>query len=334
MEMALRDDELREEGTSFALFVVILSLLIHGLLAAVILHFDSLFPHETPPPIPVATRLVTESELQRLSQAALPSTAPSRQRPRNVVESEVAPTPLTKPKTAAENLGERTQRVEHETVAPNFGSVTGSTGDGKTKSATKAGTKSEAKRESESLVKRLSRAASLVAVSEPKRAKSRERRDESGGEGGEKARLARGNLDVLNKDIAIGSRTLLNTDEFVYASFFNRIKAEVAPRWEPYVQRAIQDQKRRLSSGVYETSAEFWLNSAGEVVRVEILRASGERYFDEAARESLRSLPPLKNPPEALREKGGLFRVELGFVVNLAPGMLRTDYVPDSRFGL
>lgn len=274
----------------------------------------------SPPTRALETRVLTESQLGALVRQ---SAQTSSIVPRKIVETEAAPS-ATKPTDHARFLGERTQRVEKETVAPGFGSATGGRGKGAENSARpKAAAKP--RESSPSLLSRLG-LNSFFPVPD-KRAAQEEASDESAGDG----RLARGSMDQLPKDVVVGARTILNTDEYVYASFFNRVRREVAPRWEPSVRRTLANPNRRLAGGQYYTEANFWLDAGGRVTRVEITRASGVVEFDEAARESLRSLPPMLNPPVALRESEGVYRMQLGFTVNLEATGIRMDYAPDPR---
>lgn len=143
---------------------------------------------------------------------------------------------------------------------------------------------------------------------------------------------ARGTRDRLPKDIAIGADTILNTDEYVFASFFNRIKAEVGPRWDPMVQQILRDPHNRIPEGVYLTQTQFVCDRAGNIESVDVLRRSGMSVFDDAAERAILQTRRVANPPQALLELDGRFRIKLGFEVSVRAGGIQTEYIPDPRF--
>jgi len=260
-------------------------------------------------PRALPTQVLTEAQYRRMMDQSRP-----------VVES--AKAPRSKPDVVqreARFRGERTQRVERETVAPDFGSVTG----GRTG---KSGTATPAGKNDKSLLSKLGFSKGLSRFVKPAPLQIQE------GEGGDDKLVRHGNLDSLPKDIAVGSETLLNTDEYVYASFYNRMKAEVAPRWEPLIQELVADPKRQVAAGFYQTQTVFTLDWEGNVMNVDIAEPSGYVPFDEAARASIRAALRFKNPPAALLEKDGFYRIKLGFNVNLANRGVQMNYVPDPRF--
>ncbi len=243
---------------------------------------------------------------------------------KTIVQSERAED-QKKSKSKAKYLGEQTQRVEKETVSKSFGSIQGGI-------QGKEGEKSEKKikHENPSVLEQLGFSAGIGSKVKP--LPHNEKADgENGHQGGGIARLKKGSMDLVDSDVAIGTQTLLNTDEYVYASFFNRLKSEVGPRWEPLVQ-IVLNTKKGIDAGFYRTETVFILDPSGNIIDVKIERASAERSFDNAAKESLMQLIRVENPPSGLRDKDGFYRVHLGFVVSLATGgNLKMDYVPDPR---
>jgi TonB family protein len=210
-------------------------------------------------------------------------------------------------------LGERTQRVERETRASGFGSV----------EASQDSVKEKPRAPSTPIKDHLTNLASLWKL--PIEGMVQESPESDAKD------LAHGNLDPLDPSIAVGAQTLLNTDEYVYASFFNRVKREVAPRWEPAVRNFMQ-QTLSLVDGVYTTRYAFFLNSEGRLENMELLMASGSIELDALAAEALRRVAVFPNPPQALKNEEGLYRVELGFMLHFSKSRFKTDYLPDPRF--
>ncbi len=239
---------------------------------------------------------------------------------RTIVQSQSAAV-VNDPKKPADYLGERTQRVEKESRAKDFGSARGKKGAAQT--APKKKLPSHLNR-----LEKLGLSHGLgPSIAEPK---EREGAHEVG-DGGE-GELRKGSMDMLESHVAVGAETLLNTDEYIYASFFNRLKEEVAPRWEPLIQMAL-DAKRKVSPGLYRTVVVTYLDTEGEVKDVKVTKSSGFGPFDEAATTSIWQLLRIKNPPHGLREKDGSYRVQLAFVVNYGGGgSIRMNYEPDPRY--
>ncbi len=204
-------------------------------------------------------------------------------------------------------LGERTQRVEKQSRANRFGSVEGSEKLGTEKSSR------QKKTENFELIKGLWKLP-----------------EELNTEVKGKTVLS-GSMDALDDTIAVSNQTLLNTDEYLYASFFNRIKREIGPRWEPMVQDYLQTTLV-LIDGVYSTRCVFWLNREGVLQKVEVKESSGVKELDNIAVNSIRNLAFFPNPPDTLLDSEGMHRVELGFLVSYSKKKYQFDYLPDPRF--
>jgi len=242
---------------------------------------------------------------------------PSTQR---VVETDLAKSSVSI-KERAKYLSEQTQRVERETVASEFGTVRGAS------SAAPKISKNAENTNTDSSSNNSHRAMNLGFGKVFPDSKNTTTQRLNQGEVGK----SYGSHDVLDSNIAVSTQTLLNTDEYIYASFFNRLKSEVAARWEPMVSRVVNSSNHRIGQGVYKTQALLVVANSGEVLRVDIVRGSGIGAFDEAARSAGLQLIQVQNLPSALREPDGLYRIELGFVVNLQRSGIQMEYVPDRR---
>ena len=267
---------------------------------------------------------------------------------RRVVESESGKE-IKNPLDRAAYRGERTQRVDKETVAAQSGSVAGSSRVGAPGSSSLASAlpprepKPPLRTQSPSEVAAklgLSAGLSPKLLPAPERESLAPRRAEGAqGLGGTDAPathsgrkdLRYGANEPLDSRVAIGARTLLNTDEYVYAGFFNRLTQEVRPRWEPLVQRIIDRAPKGIAAGTYQTLARFTMDDQGTIREVFIETSSGRSDLDEAARVALKQVLRLRNPPLALKEEDGLIRLKLGFTLYLDKNSIRMNYVPDPR---
>ncbi len=125
--------------------------------------------------------------------------------------------------------------------------------------------------------------------------------------------------DDYLKDVALGSRTLLRTREFVYYSYYSRMKKKLKHYWEPKVKvkmRKAFSQGRRIA-GVSDriTRLVIVLNRSGELTKVQVKNSSGFRELDEAGMESFREASPFPNPPKGLVDEFGEVKIHWDFVL-------------------
>lgn len=302
-------------------FSLLASLLGHALLVFLVLWFsgDKMEPVETPEdlggselPHVIQVRSMTPEDLRRIVQTS------QAQDDELADGAELEKTPF---------LAEQKQRVEKQTRASGFGSTSGGTQGSQKKTAESGEDNGKLKPDSteteEDRLARLSRIKGLWELPAPERGGFQSFSGDS--------LLNQGSMDLLDDSIAVSSKTLLNTDEYRYASFFNRVKEAIAPRWEPRVQ-VFLSKTLVLGEGMFSTKCAFWLDSEGVVQRVEVIESSGSDELDLIARQSIVEVGQFANPPDSLMAKNGMHRVELGFLVDATKPRVRTDYLPDSRF--
>jgi TonB family protein len=115
-------------------------------------------------------------------------------------------------------------------------------------------------------------------------------------------------------------QTMLNTREFVYYSYYNRIKDKLRQYWEPKIKEKMERvlrQGRSLASLEQEriTKCVILLDANGKLVRVQVIGASGLVDLDQAAVEAFQSAAPFPNPPKGIVEKDGYIRIRWDFVL-------------------
>jgi TonB family protein len=109
-----------------------------------------------------------------------------------------------------------------------------------------------------------------------------------------------GSVDRL-EGVAEGERTALNAVQWKHASFFNRVKREVAQDWNPAAVYRRHDPEGTVY-GLREriTVVRVWLTPDGSLARIVVLRKSGIDALDEEAVRAFRAAQPFPNPPAAL----------------------------------
>jgi TonB family protein len=126
-----------------------------------------------------------------------------------------------------------------------------------------------------------------------------------------------GTQDALN-DVDDGDETALNSKRWRFASFFNRVKRQVAEHWHPdevYRQRdptgAVYGRHNRY------TELRVQLKPDGRLSNVAINLPSGLEFLDDEAIEAFKEAGPFPNPPRQLIESNGLINFGFGFLFDL-----------------
>ncbi|MCS6837215.1 MAG: energy transducer TonB [Bdellovibrionaceae bacterium] len=125
-------------------------------------------------------------------------------------------------------------------------------------------------------------------------------------------------LDYL-PDIEEGLETLLSTREFVYYTYYRRIRNQLHQYWTPKVRNSlikIYKQGRRIATDTdLVTRCLIILNSQGRLLKVYIIGNSGFKELDEAAFEALKEAAPFRNPPKGMIDPDGLVRIRWDFII-------------------
>jgi TonB family protein len=115
-----------------------------------------------------------------------------------------------------------------------------------------------------------------------------------------------------------GDETALNAKKWRFASFFNRLKRQVAEHWHPeevYRQRdptgMIYGRKNRY------TALRIQLKPDGRLSNVAVEQPSGLDFLDDTTIEAFREAAPFPNPPHQLIESNGLINFGFGFLFDL-----------------
>jgi TonB family protein len=116
------------------------------------------------------------------------------------------------------------------------------------------------------------------------------------------------------KDVPKGEETLLNSKEFRYATFFNRVKRGVSDQWNPGEVYLRHDPYGNIY-GVKDryTVLNVVLDSQGHLSDVTVARSSGVGFLDDEAVQAFQLASPFPNPPQGLLEDDGSIRFQFGF---------------------
>jgi len=132
--------------------------------------------------------------------------------------------------------------------------------------------------------------------------------------------------DDFLKDLQKGPQTLLSSREFVYYSYYNRIKERLRLYWEPKIKEKVTRifaQGRHLASDEEKiTRLIITLDQSGKLIKVQVLGASGVTDLDDAAVEAFQAAAPFPNPPKGIVEADGTIKIRWDFILEANSNML------------
>jgi TonB family protein len=121
------------------------------------------------------------------------------------------------------------------------------------------------------------------------------------------------------KDVDEGLETILNSKEFKYYTYYNRIRRQLSQHWEPKVKGKLSQMFRQgrylASDSDRVTKLIVVLDQGGNLVKVQVLKHSGVTDLDEAATEAFQSAAPFPNPPAGIVDSDGTVKIRWDFVL-------------------
>jgi len=136
--------------------------------------------------------------------------------------------------------------------------------------------------------------------------------------------LGGGNVDHLD-DVQEGEETALSSKRWVFASFFNRMKRQVAQNWDPQtVWRRNDPQGTVYGFKTRITEVRVSLSAKGELAKVVVTQPSGVSELDDEAVRAFHAAAPLPNPPDGLVAKDNLITFAFSFYFEI--GAPRTSW--------
>jgi TonB family protein len=138
------------------------------------------------------------------------------------------------------------------------------------------------------------------------------------------------NNDLLNEQI--GDAVRLNTREFLYAGYINRIRRLVSFYWKQNVDNIPRSEP--LVKPQYTTVVNVVLDSNGSLESITIATESGSDVIDNCIVDAFRIAGPFPNPPEQLISNDGRVHLpEFGFTLEI--GAARAPFIGvDPRSGV
>lgn len=115
-------------------------------------------------------------------------------------------------------------------------------------------------------------------------------------------------------DVEEGDENQFNTKRWVYASFFNRLKRQVAQNWDPVaVWRREDPEGKHHGYKSRLTQLRVSLDAGGKIQKILVVTPSGVTALDEEAIRSFKAAEPFPNPPQALVDRDGFITFDFGF---------------------
>jgi TonB family protein len=120
-------------------------------------------------------------------------------------------------------------------------------------------------------------------------------------------------------DVEEGSGTFLNTKEWKYSTFFNRIKQGVGQHWDPnaVVRRRDPTGEMFLYKDRY-TVVSVTLDQRGLLRDVFVDKSCGVDFLDHEAIAAFHRAQPFPNPPPGLRNERGEIHFTFGFYLEVS----------------
>jgi len=205
-------------------------------------------------------------------------------------------------------LGARNQVVDRQTVSKNKMTVMGS----KPKTAASPKSKEKAKEKSNESAK-LSELGKFGIPILPNPAMNRPAQDQP-----QWADMGNSPQDYV-QGMKESDRTALNTREFVYFGYYQRIRERLDRAWIPILKRkliAYHLRGRQLASDMdHTTKVKVVMNNKGDIVRVLVMAESGTRDLDDAAVMAFNQAGPFPNPPKGMMNAAGEIEIPWEFVI-------------------
>lgn len=121
------------------------------------------------------------------------------------------------------------------------------------------------------------------------------------------------------KGMKEGEATALNTREFMFYGYYQRIRERLDRAWVPLLRAnvmSLYNHGRHLASEMdYSTKLMVVMNTGGEIIRIQVLTESGTNDLDDAAVEAFNKAGPFPNPPHGIVDSSGEIKIPWEFVL-------------------
>lgn len=241
--------------------------------------------------------------------AILDALTPNKQ---TIVRQAIVPEKMKMPEdeTLARFLSEQKQRVREESQAAQTGMTANRPGQGPAKNTApaRAQAKEQQKNQSDVLDKE-----GYQRVDISRELQEMNRASQGASTVGE----------ALPRDVKVGSFTALNTDRYLFYTFYARLEELIRYRWETRVEQALANFDRptlsQLGNRHWVTHVEFLLDKKGYLQKALIMKESGVPAFDLAGVNAFKDARVFPNPPKEMIQEDGYIHIKFGFTVNFSP---------------
>jgi TonB family protein len=120
------------------------------------------------------------------------------------------------------------------------------------------------------------------------------------------------------ENVDLGFETAVNSKEFVYFSFYTRIRERLEAYWHPGVRDTLNNLLKTNSISLSQnrrTRLLITLNPQGQLIKVQVLSPSGIIDLDDEAINAFKKAEPFPNPPKGLVEEDGNIKINWDFIV-------------------
>lgn len=128
--------------------------------------------------------------------------------------------------------------------------------------------------------------------------------------------------EMAPSDLKIGQMTALNTDRFLYYSFYERAQDLVYHHWAKYVRAVLysyQRSGRATGDEYWITRIEIVLDKDGRFLRGLLHQGSGLQSLDLAPMHAFRDAKRIPHPPLEMVKDDGTIRMDWEFAVQMIP---------------
>lgn len=123
-------------------------------------------------------------------------------------------------------------------------------------------------------------------------------------------------MDYL-PNVKPGDRTALNTKEFVFYSYYNRIHQKIEMIWPGILREkiyaSIAKGEKKFQNVYQMVDVLVMMNKAGDVAQVKVLQGSSILDLDNSAIEAFNRAGPFPHPPPGIADPDGFIRMRWGF---------------------
>jgi TonB family protein len=127
-------------------------------------------------------------------------------------------------------------------------------------------------------------------------------------------------MDGVGEGLEEGDETWLNSREFKYATYINRMRQGIGQHWYPRVREAVRERDPDGSVFLYKERTVvlgLTIDTEGNVKDLSVMRSSSMDFFDRVAVASVQAAQPFPNPPPGMFRHGP--EVQIPFFFTMYP---------------